>query len=162
MVTRRGLIRFLATAATSVRSVWPQAVCESNGKEPYSKGSERSLQLRSMFFSPRSPNVQILCSIGGAAAARKLRGVRVNDELIPCAGEASLAGSYWQCDNTDLVIFVEERVVHFNLSRFPDIEVLLTENDAATSSSITVSSGNRVRDCTIAGYLPSKAFVVAR
>src|ERR1700733_7017342 len=144
-VTRRGLIRFLAAAATSVQSVWPQAVCESNGKEPFFEASERSLRLRSMFFSPRSPNVQILCSIGGAAAGRKLRAVRVNDELIPCLSEASLAGSYWQYDNTDLVIYVEERVVHFNLSRFPDIEVLLTENDATTSPSITVSSGSRPR-----------------
>ena len=132
-MTRRGLIRFLAAAATSIQSVRPQAACEANGKEPFLKGSERSLQLRSMFFSPRSPNVQILCSIGGAAAGRKLKAVRVNDELIPCLSEASLAGSYRQFENTDLVIFVEERVLHFNLSRFPDIEILLAENDRTTS-----------------------------
>jgi hypothetical protein len=150
-VTRRWLIRFLATAATSVRSVWPQAICESNGNDPFLRGSGRSLRLRSMFFSPRSPNVQILCSIGGAAEGRKVRAVRVNDEIIPCLSEASLAGSYWQCDNTDLVIYVEERVVHFNLSRFPDIEVLLTEQDATTSPLISKLSGKRARACTIAG-----------
>jgi hypothetical protein len=125
-VTRRGLIQFLAAAATSLQSVWPKAISESNTREPAFKGSKASLQPRSMFFSPRSPNVEILCSIGGTAAGRKLRTVRVNGELIPCLNEASLAGSYWKCDSTDLVIYVEERVVHFNLSRFPDIEVLLT------------------------------------
>jgi hypothetical protein len=93
-----------------------------------------------MFFSPRSPKVQILCSIGGAAAGRKLKAVRVNDELIPALSEATAAGSYWQCDNSDLVIYVEERVVHFNLSRFPDIEVLLTEDVLLTEEVLLTES----------------------
>jgi hypothetical protein len=126
-VTRRGLIRFLAAAATAAQSAWPNTVCESKDKEPFLKGSRTSLQLRSLFFSLRSPLVQILCSIGEPAAGRKVKAVRVNDELIPSSSKSTGAGSYWQSDNVDLVIYVEQRVVHFDLSRFPDIEVVSTE-----------------------------------
>ena len=62
-------------------------------------------------------------------AGRKVKAVRVNDELIPCLSNATVAGSYWQSENDDLAIYVEERVVYFDLSRFPDIQLLVTEND---------------------------------
>ena len=139
-MTRRGLIRFLAVGVTAVQSVRPSDVRKTKGIEPIRKDSAISVQARSMFFSPRSPKVQILCSIGGAAAGRKLKAVRVNDELIPALSEATAAGSYWQCDNSDLVIYVEERVVHFNLSRFPDIEVLLTEDVLLTEEVLLTES----------------------
>jgi hypothetical protein len=108
-LTRRGLIRFLVAAATAARSVW--------GKAAVPNGAGISLRPRSMFFSTRSPQVQILCSIEGISARGEIRAVRVNDELIP--------GSHWQFDHADLVIYVEERVVNFNLSRFPNVEALL-------------------------------------
>ena len=140
-MTRRGLIRFLAAAATAAQSAWPNAVYESKEKEPFVKGSGTSLQLRSMFFSLRSPYVQILCSIRGTAAGGKVKAVRVNDELIPCL--SNVAGSYWQSENDDLVIYVEERVVHFDLSRFPDIQVLVTENDPPICRAVSdVRSGS--------------------
>jgi hypothetical protein len=55
----------------------------------------------------------------------------VNDSLIPGLSKATEAGSHWQYDNADLVIYVEEKVVHFNLSRFPEIHVFLLENVAS-------------------------------
>jgi hypothetical protein len=88
-----------------------------------------------MFFSPRSPYVQILCSVEGAAAGKTIQAVRVNDELIPCFSQAGgVAESYWLVANTDLIIYVAERVVRFNLSRFPDIQLLLTEDHAPPSA----------------------------
>jgi hypothetical protein len=79
-----------------------------------------------MYFSPRSPYVQILCHVGENAAADKIETVRVNHELIPSPN--------WQVANTDLIIYVPERVVHFNLSRFPDIEVMLTADHASANT----------------------------
>jgi hypothetical protein len=55
--------------------------------------------------------------------AGKVKAVKVNDELIPCLSKATGAGSHWQCDTAELVIYVEERVVDFDLSRFPDVRV---------------------------------------
>lgn len=126
-MTRRGLIRFLAAAATAAQQVWPNTVCESKDKKPFPKGYWTSPQLRSLFFSVRCSYVQILCSIGGTAASRKVKAVKVNDELVPCLSKATAAGSYWQCDNADLVIYVAESLLDFDLSRFPDIQALLTE-----------------------------------
>jgi hypothetical protein len=78
-----------------------------------------------MYFSPRSPYVQILCFIGNAAAD-KIKAVRVNHEPIPSLN--------WQVANTDLIIYVPERAVHFNLSRFPDIELTLTADHASANT----------------------------
>ncbi len=77
-----------------------------------------------MWFSLRSPYIQVLCPLAGHAAAGRIQAVRVNGELMPCCGKAAGAGSYWQCTKTDLVIYVEERVLSFDLSRFPNVQVL--------------------------------------
>jgi hypothetical protein len=79
-----------------------------------------------MFFSLPSPHVQILCSIERTSASKKVQAIKVNDELVPCLSQATAAG-YWQCDNADLVIYVAESVLDYDLSRFPDIQALLTE-----------------------------------
>jgi len=78
-----------------------------------------------MFFSVHSPAVRILCSIGGTNAVGRVKSVRVNGELIPYVSKATVAGSYWQYDNADLVVDVEEKLLGFNLSRFPEIQALL-------------------------------------
>ena len=121
-MTRRGLIRVFAVAATAAQSGWPNIVCQSKDKDAPLKGSWTSLQPRSMFLSFRSPHVQILCSVGGTRAG-KIKTVKVNDELIPCFSKAATPGSHWKCDTANLVIYVEERVVDFDLSRFPDVQV---------------------------------------
>jgi len=122
-MTRRGLLRFLAAAATAAQSFWP-TVCESKNIEPSLKPSWTTLQLRSMYLSLRSPHVQILCSIKGTSACGKVKAVRVNDEFIPCLSKAAAGESYWQSNEADLAIYVEERVLDFDLSRFPDIQVV--------------------------------------
>ena len=83
-------------------------------------------------YALRSPRVQILCAIEGTATIQKVEAVRVNDELIPAGGRPSVAaaGSYWESDRGGLAIYVPEAVIHFNLSRFPEIRVLLAENDS--------------------------------
>ncbi len=78
----------------------------------------------------------------GTAAIEKVEAVRVNDELILAGGRPSVAaaGSYWESDPAGLAIYVPEAVIHFNLSRFPDIRVLLAENDSALRR-LAVGSG---------------------
>jgi hypothetical protein len=129
-MTRRSLIRFLTVAATAARSIRPTAVCASTYPEPRLPGPQPSLRIRSMFFSPSSPTVQILCSIEGTATIQKVEAIRVNDELIPPGGRPSATGSYWESDPAGLAIYVQEAVIHFNLSRFPDIQALIAENDS--------------------------------
>lgn len=129
-MTRRGLIQLLA-AATATKNVWPDVVGEPKEREPFLEESWASVQPRSMFFSLQCPTVRILCSIGGNTAGGRVKAVRVNDELIPCSSESTEGGSCWQCDTADLVIHVEERVVHFNLSRFPEIQALLLGSQAS-------------------------------
>lgn len=137
-MTRRSLMRFLAAAATGARSLWPSAFCASTRQQPFGPGPWCPLRVRSMYFalsSPyalRSPRVQILCAIEGTATIQKVEAVRVNDELIPAGGRPSVAaaGSYWEPDRGGLAIYVPEAVIHCNLSRFPEIRVLLAENDS--------------------------------
>lgn len=125
-VTRRGLIRILATAVTAARSGWATTVFQLKPKGHFVEAYWTSLQPRSMFFSLRSPQVQILCSIERTVAVGRVQAVRVNDEPVPGWGTSDMAGSYWKYNQGDLIIYVEQSVVHYNLSRFPDVEVLLT------------------------------------
>jgi hypothetical protein len=127
IVTRRGLIQLLATAAAA-KNVWPYAVGESKEKEPFLEESWISVEPRSMFFSLQCPTIRILCAVGRTTAGGRIRAVRVNDELIPCSSKSTVAGSYFHYDTAGLVIHVEERVVRFNLSRFPEIHALIAEN----------------------------------
>jgi hypothetical protein len=89
-----------------------------------------------MFFSPGSPTVQILCSIEGTAI-QKVQAIRVNDELLPPAGPPPVTGSYWEPHSAGLAIYVQEAVIHFNLSRFPDIQALLAEDHSSAWHLVT-------------------------
>ena len=124
-VTRRRLIRFLATTAAGSMHGWPNVVRRSRDVALSVKQTWVSLQPRSMFFSENSPTVQIRCLFGTVPLDGKIKALRVNDEVIPCLSQPATAGSYWQCDATGVIVYVEERVVQFDLSRFPSVQARL-------------------------------------
>ena len=128
-MTRRGLIRLLTAAAAGAQKAWLKPILELKREERVLHDCRIFLQPRSMFFTLRFPLVQILCSVGDLASGGEIKAVRVNDEIIPRLSKSPAAGSYWQRTNADLLIYVKESVVHFDLSRFPDVEVVFTETD---------------------------------